>query len=618
MSTDLARELQALDKMKTFYPEKTSQPPKASLPSTTALVQFLRPFIKSRWKSVLLILSISTLTAIYNAAFAFGLKFLIDEAILQKNQETLILGGTVMAAFCFAIAVSGVFADYHFSKVASGILSDIRKTLFDRILSLPARTSNEQQSRGEILSRFSGDIQSLETAFIGFIPWLYIPIAETVLSLFVLSYLDFELSLLALSAIALTLLVPRAFALKAIAQSHDKRLQEGYTLSALEDSLRARPMIKAYGLSSWATTWFGRYDIRLRRSTEKFLFSAASVERSAHVGNISIHLVVLGVGAWWAFQGKISLGSLIAFQTLFVTLTYAVTWATQYLPMAAQAESSCRNFLELLSACEKQAEAERPGASLKRIQHVIQLQEVSYQHPGSDHGVFKLNLNIEVGKITGIVGLSGSGKSTLIGLLLRFFSPTQGKILIDGRNILDFSPETVRSRIGVVLQEALVMNMSIRENILLGNFEASDDELHRACEQAQILDFICSLPNGFSTLLSENGSTLSGGQRQRIALARALIRDPDILIFDEATAAIDVQTSKRIFDSLKSSQHQRAMVIVTHRLSEVEFADKICVLAKGVIEERGCHKELLSREDSLYRELWQARDTQNDSKVQIH
>ncbi|NLC08079.1 MAG: ATP-binding cassette domain-containing protein, partial [Syntrophomonadaceae bacterium] len=216
-----------------------------------------------------------------------------------------------------------------------------------------------------------------------------------------------------------------------------------------------------------------------------------------------------------------------------------------------------------------------------------------------------INLRIPHGSYVAFVGASGSGKSTIIKLIMRFYDPRTGAITIDGKNIRSVTQQSLRAQMGIVFQENMLFNLSVRENIRLGNLEATDAEIEQAAKAAGIHDVIMNLPQGYDTFVGEGGGFLSGGQRQRLAIARALLRNPRILLLDEATSFLDPANETAINQTIRNIARTRTVISVTHRLSSVQEADKIFVLDKGRIIEQGTHKELLNQEGSRYRDLWQ-------------
>ena len=239
------------------------------------------------------------------------------------------------------------------------------------------------------------------------------------------------------------------------------------------------------------------------------------------------------------------------------------------------------------------------------ISREIAFQDVTFGYNETETNLTNINLRIPHGSYVAFVGASGSGKSTIIKLIMRFYDPRTGAITIDGKNIRSVTQQSLRAQMGIVFQENMLFNLSVRENIRLGNLEATDAEIEQAAKAAGIHDVIMNLPQGYDTFVGEGGGFLSGGQRQRLAIARALLRNPRILLLDEATSFLDPANETAINQTIRNIARTRTVISVTHRLSSVQEADKIFVLDKGRIIEQGTHKELLNQEGSRYRDLWQ-------------
>jgi ATP-binding cassette subfamily B protein len=313
--------------------------------------------------------------------------------------------------------------------------------------------------------------------------------------------------------------------------------------------------------------------------------------------------VVLATGAYLATNGQISIGTFVTFESAFWEISYNIAHLMQFIPVSIQASAAVRHMQELLD--EPARGADRPGApDLPRITHDITFERVSFHYEGSETPVLdNLSLKILAGKSVAIVGPSGSGKSTLLNLILRLYAPTEGRVTIDGVDIRRVTRDSLRQSMAVVFQENMLFNMSIRENIRLGQENATDAEVEEAAKKAEIHAYIKSLPDGYDSIVGERGDTLSGGQRQRIAIARAIVRNPSILLLDEATSALDQTTEAAINRTLLNVAQGRTMIFSTHRLTSVVEMDEIIVVSGGRVLERGSHEQLLAA-GGAYSTLW--------------
>jgi ATP-binding cassette subfamily B protein len=326
------------------------------------------------------------------------------------------------------------------------------------------------------------------------------------------------------------------------------------------------------------------------------------VERSAGISILMLNVCIIGVGAYRAFNGHLSVGTLVSFEAVFLTLSYSLSYVSQYVPSLVQAAGGLGHILRLLG---ERPQIVDPTVAMPapRLSRDLTFDDVTFTYTGEQLNLRDLNLRIAHGEFVAFVGPSGSGKSTLLNLLLRFYDPLRGSISIDGYDLREVTQESLRSQIAVVFQENFLFNTTIRENIRMADPQASDREVEVAAAAAEIHDFINSLPQGYDTQAGERGSRFSGGQRQRIAIARAILRNPAILILDEATSALDPASEAAINATLARLARGRTVISITHRLSSIQTADQIFVLNHGRLVESGRHEELLAF-DGVYRRMW--------------
>ena len=411
------------------------------------------------------------------------------------------------------------------------------------------------------------------------------------------------LALLGTLVFPLVLLLPRLFARRALALSYDKRQREGAVLSAVQENVAAQPVVKAFGLHPLAQARFQALNQSWLRVGFRVNFLSALVERSANTGVYLVHLLIFGLGAYWAFSGEISVGTLVAFESTFLAMGYALTYVTQFMPTLAQAAGGMQHLDELFQRQPEVVDSPR-AVELPRIQRAIVFDNVTFGYEGGGPLALQgVDLCIPRGSVTAIVGGSGSGKSTLLNLLVRLYDASRGAVLVDGRDLRTVTQASLRAQIGVVFQDTVLFNSSILDNIRMGCPGASQEQVEAAARAAEIHDFIRGLPNGYHTVVGERGSQLSGGQRQRLAIARALVRDPAILVLDEATSALDYATEAALSATLHKVARDRTVINVTHRLGSVTAADQVVVLENGRVVETGTHAHLMQRE-GVYATLW--------------
>jgi ATP-binding cassette, subfamily B, bacterial len=577
-----------------------------------AIARFLGPFMQPYRRPLLVIACILLAETLINASFPLATQYLIDKGLTEEidpdgvmvhgKDLNVVIGVLVFLAVATAVITAlGVALDYINAKVFTALIMGIRQKLFGHVqsLSMPFFTRTHA---GEVLSRFSGDVVSLESTLTTMATWGLVPLLEVVYSVCLLFYFNVWLALIGALVFPLTLLGPRFFASWAYSLSYDKRQREAEVLTAVQENVTAQGVVKAFGLEKQTRARFGILNLLWLAISFRVHFLGALVERSSTTGVYVVHFLSVGLGAYWVYKGELTLGTLVAFETTFLSMGYAMTYVTQYVPMLAQAAGSIHHINDLF-AQQPQVE-DAPGATaLPRLQREIVYDHVSFQYAEDSFAMRDVSVRIAEGSFIAFVGSSGSGKSTMLNLLLRLYDPTAGAIRIDGIDIRAVTQESLRAQIGMVFQDNYLFNTTILENLRMAYPAARMEQIEAAARAAEIHDFISALPAGYNTVVGERGSQLSGGQRQRLAIARALVRDPAILMLDEATSALDYSTEAALNDTLLKVAQNRTVIMVTHRLSSVISAAHIVVLDQGRVVESGTHDELL-RQRGAYAALW--------------
>ncbi len=566
-----------------------------------AILRFLSPFA-APYRGLLAFLGVLILIeAGLNFSFPLVTQYLIDEGLIKKEWRALINSLIFMGGAALAVSVVALIADYVYTRLFTQMTKDIRQHLFDHVQSMSMPFFHTTPT-GTVLSRFSGDLVALEAGIVGVVPQFIMPFMEVIYATILMFMFDIWLGLIASLIFPLILWWPRIFARKAFIAAYEKRQTEGRLIGAVQENVAAQPVIKAFGLapraridfSAMNTSWFG-----IARRTN---FASALVERTAQTGLYVIHIAVFALGAYWAYTERITVGTIIAFEGVFLSMGYALTNVTQYVPTLAQAAGSIHHLNDLLAV--KPTMVDPPDAGeLQPFEREVRFEKVAFSYPGSSFRTEGLDVTVPKGSFLGIVGPSGSGKSTFLNLLMRFYDPNEGCVTVDGTDIRTVTQASLRAQMAVVFQESFLFNTSIAENIRMAHPQATIEEIHEAARQAEVHDFIMSLPAGYDTWVGERGGQLSGGQRQRVAIARALVRNPALLVLDEATSALDAGTEAKLNDTLRKIAETRTVVSVTHRLGSVVTADRIIVLEHGHIVEAGTHGELL-KADGLYATMW--------------
>jgi ATP-binding cassette subfamily B protein len=564
---------------------------------------FVKPYLKN-YKKMLAFVSIGVIVeTLFNVIMPLSLKFLIDDALGEEDFQALYMILGVLAVAGIITSIVAVWYERWDARLAAGLIADVRSRLFEHVQNLPA-SYFARTKRGEILSRFSIDLSAFEGSIKTFANGAALPFLELIAGIILMLFLNWQLAAVALLVFPITLIGPRILTPKAVQANYEQKLNEAGLLGMVQENVAAQAVVKAFSLQRRTFGWFTLRNIDVRQKTASAVFLSTMVERTVTISVLLLHLVVLAIGAYLATKGQITVGTFVTFESAFWEVSYNIAHLMHFIPVSIQSAAAVRHMQELLDEPTRGAD-DRPGApDLPRITNDITFDRVTFQYENSETPVLdNLSLKLKVGKTIAIVGPSGSGKSTLLNLILRLYTPDEGRLTIDGVDIRRVTRESLRRSMAVVFQENMLFNMSIRENIRLGKEGATDEEVEQAARKAEIHRYIMSLPQKYDTLVGERGDTLSGGQRQRIAIARAIVRNPSVLLLDEATSALDQTTEAAINKTLMKLAEGRTMIFSTHRLTSVVDMDEIIVISNGKAIERGSHAQLLAK-NGVYRRLW--------------
>lgn len=557
------------------------------------VLRFLRPYYGQHRRTLILLALCVLAETSYNVAFPLSLKYLVDDALLQQDRHALVWILAVLGILAVVISAVTTVMEYLNAQLAAAVVRDIRHKLFGHLQSLPLQFYSATSS-GEVLSRFSTDLAEVEQAVRYWVGGALTPALELLAATLLLFYLSWQLALAAMLIWPLTTIGPRLFSPRAVEAAYRKKELEAAALAIVQENVSAQPVVKAFGLREIAQAWFRHCSIPLARASVRVNFLTAMTERSVSMVVLLLHLLILGFGAWLAFGKRISIGTLVTFESVFWELSYNIGYISQFLPDVMEAAGAIQHMNVLLE--QRPLIEDRPGATaLPRPQREIAFEDVTFSYTGEQAGLRNVSFRIPCGSKVGIVGPSGSGKSTVLNLILGLYDPTRGRVTIDGRDVREVARDSLCAQIGVVFQESFLFNTSIRENIRLGRPDAADADVESAARSAEIHDFIESLPHGYDTIAGERGNLMSGGQRQRIAIARAIIRDPAILLLDEATSALDPPTETAILATLNRLAAGRTMIFATHRLAAMAEADILFVLVDGRLDGEGSPSDLFAQ-----------------------
>ena len=535
-------------------------------------------------------------------AFPWAIKVVIDEVLPQKNTFLLNALAIALAAFFMLKFYFGYMREYLVSFIAENVVCDLRQRLYWHLQRLSVRYI-ENTPTGKIISGIIGDVESIRNfLFGGVIDFIY-SFFNVFFVLVILFILDRQLALLSLFYLPVFSLV--FFKLGPRLKDKHSFIRDKYAqlTARLNEVFNGIRIVSGFAREEYETDEFSR------KQKEIFSASMSSHKLGIFLWMSSEFLSSLGLvmlvwfGAKAVFSGRMSAGALMAFYSylgmLFFPLIKMVIINNYY----QEAAASLERVHQVLAQEPRIKEAGHP-LRLEKIKGNIRFDNVVFSYDNRKEALSGINLQVNESEVAALVGKSGAGKTTLINLLLRFYDPSAGAIFIDGYNLKELALKAYRSRVAMVLQDDYLFSGTIRENILYGQPRASEADLIKVADLANAHHFIMELPDGYATQIGERGVKLSYGQRQRISIARAILRNPAILILDEATSCVDSETERLIIEgAYRNLMAGRTTFVIAHRLTTITYADKIVFLEGGSITEMGRHCELLNRRGSYWR-MW--------------
>jgi ATP-binding cassette subfamily B protein len=542
------------------------------------------------------------LEAAFTAAVPLAFRLLIDRAIVPRDTKLLTMLLAMLIAGVVIVAAAGLWRDYEYARLCSKILRNLRIDMLDHVHRLSPGDTGDDDS-ASIAAHFSTDLAAIEHAIVSAVPWALLPALDVILGTVLLFALEWRLALIAALVFPLALVGPRFIAPRASRASYTRKNLESNVLKDVQENLAAREIVRAFGLELWMRARFARRVDDLVTISTRTAFLGALVERSAGIGILFLQVIVLGTGALMAFEDQITLGTLVSFQTLFMTVSWSLSYVTQYVPNLVLAAGGLQRIDELLAT--RPLVTDTVGSEpMPGLVKEIRFEQVVYGFGKGPPIINGLNLSIRACERIAIVGPIGSGKSTVLRLLARFADPDAGRIRIDGRDLRELRMASLRQQIGVVFQNSLLIDDSIGENIRMGKLNATDSEIEAVASLVGLQRLVELLPQGYDTRVGARGEQLSGGQRQLVAIARAVMRDPAILLLDEPTSALDAESDRLVRLAIMLVSRGRTVITVTHSLLLATEADRVLVLSDGRLAEEGSHQDLVAA-GTLYSRLWQ-------------
>ena len=528
-------------------------------------------------------------------------KIAIDDGVLANNLGVLFvtIGFFVGAVLLSNVAMAGRLYAARYS--AQKVIHDIRNDLYAH-LSAKSMSFFDRHQTGDLMSRVTNDVNMIQFFFNMAGTVILSSIALTAMNLVFMFALDWVL------ALAILGLVPFFIAMQSVAKRvvplfRRSNQQMGVVNVEIREAISGIKVIQAFGREHYQEQRFDRENWKLRDLRTRVLRTFALYSQGIEVIAGAATALILGLGAWRIVNGDFTLGGLVAFQGYLLLMLQPTRFLGFAVQITQQAVTSGERVFQIIDTpLDVQ---EKPDARpLPEVRGEIEFDRVTFQYGERDPILRDISVHVPSGGSLAIVGRSGSGKSTLANLLPRFYDPTEGAIRVDGHDLRDVRLQDLRSRIGMVMQETFLFNMSVAGNLRFGRKDATDEDLEAAARMAAAHDFIMELPQGYETLIGDRGVRLSGGQRQRIAIARALLVRPAILVLDEATSSVDTRTDRAIQRALEQLMQERTTIVIAHRLSTIRRVDQIIVVEAGRIVASGTHEELLNSSEA-YRAIYE-------------
>jgi ABC-type multidrug transport system fused ATPase/permease subunit len=543
-------------------------------------------------------LTCAVLSTLMVIVFPAATKWIIDDVVRAQRPEKLIPLIMLAAA---AFLVQHVFNSLRIilnNTFEQRVIFDLRSDLYSHIQLLPLRWF-DNRATGDLMTRVIEDVNSVERVLIDGIEQGVVAILQVVIVVSVMFYLNLKLALLALVPLPFLIAGALAYTLTAHRRYRLQRRASSDMNALLHDNLAGVRQIKSFVREREEHARFNRVSDQLRHATLVVMRVWAIYSPSMSLFEAIGALLVLGFGGHAVLTGNMQIGDLVAFLMLTAFLYDPVTRLHQLNQLVQAGRAAGERVFEILD------EPMEPGAAVARVERDrpigatqilgdIRYENVSFSYVQGLTALRHVSFHAAPGMTVALVGATGAGKSTLVNLLVRFYELSSGQIYVDEKPIREYDLRTLREAIGVVTQESFLFNGSIRENLLMGKPDATDAELWRAIDAANARQFIERLPGGLESVVGERGVKLSVGEKQRLSIARALLKDPPVLILDEATASVDTATERLIQEALERLMANRTSIVIAHRLSTIVRADQILVLDHGRIIERGTHEELLA------------------------
>ena len=569
------------------------------------LKRFYWPYKKYFFWSLFFLIFVTAITVVYPII----LQITIDEVVRQSRYELIPVIGISFLGLMIVKGVSIFFFQYLGDLFGMTSVYKLREALYDKLQRLAFKYYDNAKT-GDIMSRLTADVE-------GFRFFLSVGFAELIrvvllilISLGIMFYYSVPLALVTMAAIPFLAIVVFKFDKRVHPAFREIRKSFGRLNTRVQENISGMNTVKSLSREDFE---IGRFSTNNDNYRQNYLKTSSLWAKyfpfMEFIGNVCV-VALLAYGGYLVMQGSLMLGELVAFFSLVWYILGPLMNLGFIVNQFSQAKASGERLIEILDANEDIVEKE--NAVVEPLKGHVTFHDVTLNYiEGDDAALSHISFDAPPGKVIGLIGATGSGKTSITQLITRFYEPQHGEVLVDGRPVADYKLKNLRKHIGFVLQEPFLFSTSIRENIAYGNPDVTGEQIIDAAKRAQAHDFIMEMPGGYETMLGERGMGLSGGQKQRIAIARAICINPSILVLDDATSAVDMETEFKIQQALREIMKGRTTFIIAHRISSLKYADEIIVLEDGKVVERGTHEFLVKNHgpyERIYNIQYQDRE----------
>jgi ATP-binding cassette subfamily B protein len=570
----------------------------------------LLTFWKPHWLAVLLAYLTLFATTGFGLANPLVLRYAIDTGIGSGSESALVKSAMLILLLHVGAGIFAYFQSYLSEYLSQHVAYDLRNSLYNRIQSLSFSFHDKAQT-GQLMSRVTADVEASRQFLSSSLLRMTLSFGQFGVVSGIMLTANWQLALLVLVALPVVMAISISTSRKIRPLQLQIQQQTGAYTAVLQEALAGIRVVKAFTAEEREYERFRAANWAVReKSLESNRISAFRQPMLSFFLEL-LTVAIVGFGGYLVIDGQMTLGTLVLFTQYRMRLAMPVRMIGGQINQATRASAAAERIFEILDT--ESEVRERPGAyELTDAKGQVRYEDVSFGY-GKDFMVVQgIDIDARPGETIALLGPIGSGKSTVLNLLPRFYDVTSGSITIDGHDIRDLTLESLRANVGIVMQEVFLFNATIRDNIAYGRPGASESEIIEASKIARLHDFIMTLPEGYDTWVGERGITLSGGQKQRVAIARTLLMDPRILVLDDSTSSVDMETEYLIQQALAELMKGRTAFIIAHRIRTIRNADQIIVLKDGHIVERGKHDELIAK-TGLYKEIYdvQLRDQED-------